>query len=128
MEYLQPPTDQRGGYKVPGVVTKGGRTIYLSGQTGERDPSGKMLTGNAEAQTRQVFSNIELALKQAGASLENLATLTIYIKEEKDRAVVAKVRDDMFKNGRYPASTFLLLSWHPQPDALVYMTGIAVVE
>jgi len=127
LEYLKPPTDKRGGYRVPGVVAKTGRTIYLSGHTGERDPSGKILSGDAEAQTRQAFSNIELTLKQADASLDNLVLLSIWIRDEKDRPTVAKIRDEIFKNAG-PASTFLLMTWHPSPDALVYMSGIAVVE
>jgi 2-iminobutanoate/2-iminopropanoate deaminase len=127
LEYLKPPTDKRGGYRVPGVVAKAGRTVYLSGHTGERDPSGKSLTGDAEGQTRQAFSNIELTLKQAGASLDNLVLLSIWIRDEKDRPVVAKIRDEILKNAG-PASTFLQMTWHPSPEALVYMSGIAVVE
>jgi 2-iminobutanoate/2-iminopropanoate deaminase len=87
-----------------------------------------MLVGDIDAQARLTFENIDRTLKSAGGSLANMVFMTIYVRDEKYRSSVQKIRDEMFKEGKYPATTFLIQSWLPQPDALVYINGAAVIE
>ena len=66
-QYLEPSNAQR-SYGA-GVVTEGGRIVWLAGMGGTRAPDGSKITDFA-GQTRQAFRNIEAALKRAGGSLE----------------------------------------------------------
>jgi 2-iminobutanoate/2-iminopropanoate deaminase len=71
-QYLEPSNAQRS--YAAGVVTQGGRTVWLAGMGGTTGPDGKKITDFA-GQTRQAFRNIEAALKRAGGSLESLVSM-----------------------------------------------------
>ena len=75
-EYLEPTNAQR-SYGA-GVVTEGGRVVWLAGMGGTRRADGTTITDFSE-QTRQAFRNIETVLKRAGGTLENLVTMTVMI-------------------------------------------------
>jgi reactive intermediate/imine deaminase len=57
--------------------------IYVSGTLG----SG----GDVKAQTKQVLDNISAALKTAGSSLANAASMTVYLKNQSDFAAMNEV-------------------------------------
>src|SRR4051794_22252213 len=80
-EHLQPSNMQR-SYGA-GVVTEGGRIVWLAGMGGTTKPDGTKITDIAE-QTRQAFRNIEAALKKAGGTLENLVSMTVMIRNQVD--------------------------------------------
>ncbi|HEY1506099.1 MAG TPA: RidA family protein, partial [Stellaceae bacterium] len=62
-DYLGPIDAQR-TYS-SGVVTQGGKTIWLAGMGGVTGPGGKK-NSDFPSQTRQVFENIAATLKEAG--------------------------------------------------------------
>ncbi len=126
-EYLTPPPDRVGGNISNGVVATGGKTVYLSGHSGDLDAARNPVAG-AEAQARRTFEALDATLKRAGGSLANMVMMTIMIRDNNDRATVQKVRDGMFKAGNYPATTFLYLTGLPRPTVLVHINGIAVIE
>ncbi len=51
----------------PAIVTRGGRTIYLAGQTALQDQDGKSLVGDFEGQTRTIFKLLDTTLKKVGS-------------------------------------------------------------
>src|ERR1700746_100723 len=65
---------ERSGYSMA-VVTQGGRTIWLAGQTGAVDGSGKSLAGNLDAQVHQVFANLAATLAEAGGKLSDMVSM-----------------------------------------------------
>jgi 2-iminobutanoate/2-iminopropanoate deaminase len=91
------------GFAAAVVVPLGSRSmIFISGEVG-RDESGKLVAGGFEAETRQTFANLKLALERAGAGLENVVRITAYVKELADYGVYAKVRNEIF-GATWPAS------------------------
>ncbi|MDP6390275.1 MAG: RidA family protein, partial [Alphaproteobacteria bacterium] len=57
-------------------VAKAGKTLYISGQVA-RDLQGNLVgPGDIEAQTRQVLTNLQNILGEAGGNLGNIAKLT----------------------------------------------------
>ena len=76
--------------------------IFVSGEVG-RDASGKIVAGSFETETRQLFANLEFALKRAGAAFKDVVRITAYIKDLADYPVYAKVRTDVF-GADWPAS------------------------
>ena len=55
-----------------------GEMIYLSGTTGF-DPATMTFPDGAEAQCEQCFANLAAALAEAGAGLENMLRVRIYV-------------------------------------------------
>lgn len=122
-QYLDPKNAQR-SYGA-GVVTEGGRIVWLAGMGGTRAPDGKKVEGITE-QTRQAFRNIEAALKRAGGSLENVVSMTVMIRNQADGNEFVKVRGEFFKSN-FPASMLITAKDFANPDLLVEIQSIAVI-
>ena len=110
----------------PAVITEGGRIVWLSGQTALRDETGKDISGQFEAQVRTIYSLMDKTLKKAGGSLANLVTMTVYVTDPRYINRFAELRREVFKDGNYPASTFIAVSNLPFPGLLVEIQGIAM--
>jgi 2-iminobutanoate/2-iminopropanoate deaminase len=50
------------------VVTKGGRIVWLAGQVGAADASGKSLAEDFDGRVREVFSRLGQTLEQAAGT------------------------------------------------------------
>ena len=75
-----------------GIVTDGGRLLFIAGQTAA-DRNGNVVgKGDAEKQAEQVFANLEAVLKAAGATFDNLVMTTTYLTDIKHREAYNKVR------------------------------------
>src|SRR5919197_4877338 len=79
-EYLEKSPFQMSRAFSPGVVTDGGKIVWVAGQTATRDKDDKDIAGNFEAQVRQVFAQIDAIMQRAGGSLANIVTVTVFIK------------------------------------------------
>jgi enamine deaminase RidA (YjgF/YER057c/UK114 family) len=91
------------GFAAAVVVPLGDRSmIFVSGEVG-RDSAGKIVTGGFEAETRQCFANLEVALQRASAGFKDVVRITAYIKDLTDYGVYAQVRNEIF-GSEWPAS------------------------
>ena len=122
-EYLAPIDAQR-TYS-SGVVTQGGRTVWLAGMGGVTGPGGKKNTDFA-SQTRQVFDNIAATLKEAGGSLDNVVTMTVMIRNQSDGPEFLKLRGEFFKQ-TYPASMLIVAKDFANPNLLLEIQAVAVI-
>ena len=126
-EYMEKNDFQKKFAFSPGVITKGGRIVWLAGVTALRDESGKDISGQFEPQVRVIFNDIDKQLKKAGGNLTNVVTMTIYVTDPRYIERFAELRREMFKDGNYPASTFIAVSNLPIPGLLVEIQGTAVI-
>jgi 2-iminobutanoate/2-iminopropanoate deaminase len=110
----------------PGVITDGGRVVWLAGQTGFRDEQGKEVAG-FEAQARQAFKNIDAVLNKAGGSLANMVTMTVFIGDGRYGERFVNVRKEMFPDGNFPASALITVSGFAAPGMMLEIQGIAVI-
>jgi len=79
-----------------------GNTIWVSGQI-PLDPSTmEMIQGDMEAQIRRVFENLEAIVRAAGASLDEVAKVTVFLLDLSHFALVNKVMAEYFREP-YPA-------------------------
>jgi 2-iminobutanoate/2-iminopropanoate deaminase len=67
-EYLGKSEFQKQRAFSPAVLTRGGKVVWLAGQTATTDESGKDISGNAEAQARTVFALLDKTLQGVGGS------------------------------------------------------------
>lgn len=108
------------------VSARGGRTIYIAGQVA-LDAKGQLVgKGDLAAQTRQVFENLSIALKAAGATFANVVKANTYMLDASQVAVVREIRPKYF-SGDLPASTLVQVPRLANPDFLIEIEVIAVV-
>ncbi len=96
-------------YYVPGVVVSNvTKQIYVSGQNGLRkDTQGRVLNeGDLEDQTRVALEKIETILANAGATLNDVVQVTVFLRDASDRDKHAEIRAKFFKE-KQPASTLV---------------------
>ena len=127
VEYLEGTEFQKRRAFSPAVITQGGKTVWLAGQTAPTDETGKDITGNFEAQTRTVFALMDSTLKRAGGTLSNLVTMTVFINDPRHGDAFVKIRGEIFKDGRFPASALITVSNFARPGILIEIQGVGVV-
>ena len=108
------------------VTAQGGKTVYIAGQVAF-DAKGQLVgKGDLAAQTRQVFENLTVALKAAGATFANVVKANTYMRDASQVAVVREIRSKYF-TGDLPASTLVEVPRLANPDFLIEIEVIAVV-
>jgi 2-iminobutanoate/2-iminopropanoate deaminase len=96
--------------------------IYTSGQL-PMTAAGEMVEGDIEAQTEQVFRNLQAVLAAAGASLAQVVKATVFVKDLNDFARLNAVYDRAF-GGHKPARSTVEVARLPR-DALVEIEVVA---
>ena len=125
--YLEGTERQKTRAYSPAVITEGGRTVWLAGQTAVVDGSGKDISGNFEAQTHEVFALMDQTLRRAGGSLANLVTMTVFIKEARYGDRFVELRRQKFTDGNYPASALITVTNFARPGMEIEIQAIAVI-
>jgi 2-iminobutanoate/2-iminopropanoate deaminase len=104
-----------------------GKTVYISGQ-GALDETGKLVgRGDVTAQTRKTLDNMKLALAAAGATLDDVVKVTVYLASVDDRPKVNEIRKECFKDNK-PASTLIQISRFAIEGMLIEIEAIAVTR
>jgi 2-iminobutanoate/2-iminopropanoate deaminase len=126
-EYMEKTPFQLSRAFSPGVITEGGRTVWVAGQTATRDNQGADISNNFEAQVRQVFSQIDQILKRAGGSVANVVTMTVFIKESRYGDRFVEMRKEMFQNGNYPGSALITVTNFARPGIEIEIQAVGVI-
>jgi enamine deaminase RidA (YjgF/YER057c/UK114 family) len=112
------------------VTSRGGKTVYLSGQTAW-DEKKQIVGGNdLLGQTRQALRNVRIAVEAAGGTLADVVSLRIYVVNytPDDAAAVGLALREFFPEESAPASTWLGVTSLAVEDFLIEIEAIAVVE
>ncbi len=109
------------------AVVARGRMVFLRGQVGQDlDTAANVGVGDVDAQTEQAMRNIQQLLGEAGARLEHICKLTIYLTDRRYRESVYRTVGRWLR-GVYPVSTGLVVSGLARPEWLVEIDVIAVI-
>ncbi len=102
-----------------------GKTIYLRGQVAQDlDTRANMGVGDPAAQAEQVMHNIDLLLREAGATLEHICKVTVYLTDIRYREPVYRVAGRWLR-GVFPVFTGLVVVALARPEWLVEIDVIA---
>jgi 2-iminobutanoate/2-iminopropanoate deaminase len=126
-EYMEKTPFQLSRAFSPGVVTSGGTIVWVAGQTATQDSQGNNIANNFEAQVKQVFSQIDGVLKPAGGSLDNVVTMTVFIKESRYGDKFVEMRKDYFKDGNYPGSALITVTNFARPGIEIEIQAVGVI-
>jgi enamine deaminase RidA (YjgF/YER057c/UK114 family) len=109
------------------VVVARGAMVFVRGQVGQNlDTSLSVALGDARGQAEQAMSNIDILLKEAGARLDHICKITIYLVDPRYREPVYQVVGRWLK-GVYPVSTGVVVSALARPEWLVEIDVTAVI-
>jgi 2-iminobutanoate/2-iminopropanoate deaminase len=128
IQYLEGTPQQKQRAFSPAVVTQGGKTVWLAGQTATEDLNHKPISGDFDGQVRTVFALLDQTLKRAGGSLRNMVSMTVFINDPRHGDRFIELRHSMFPDGMYPASALITVSNFARPGILIEIQGVAVIE
>ena len=119
-------TWQRNRAFSPAVVTEGGKIVWIAGHTGQKTDDGKSLAGDFDAQTRQTFKNIETTLKEAGATLKDIVSMTVFLTDARHTTRMTEIRTEIFGQD-FPVSAAITVTGFADSAMLIEIQGVAVV-
>ena len=112
----------------PAVITEGGRTIWLAGHLAAEDEEGRSLAGDFDGQVRCVFRKLDATLKEAGAGLADIVTMTIFITDVANNTRFVELRKEFFSEECYPASTLVTVAALNRPELMVEINAVAMAK
>lgn len=107
-------------------ATRRGNMLFISGQVG-LNSKGDLAGTDFATQAKYALDNLAAMLEAGGGTLEDLAMITVFVTDMKNRPAFAKIRKDYFQKSP-PASTIVEISQLYAPEVLVEVNGIAVLK
>jgi reactive intermediate/imine deaminase len=123
LEFLGPPplaSDRQVRPFSPAV--RAGDFVYVSGQV-PADDKGEIVAGGIEAQTRQVFVNLQKALALAGCSLADVCKTNVWLHDARDFGSFNRIYLEHFPGNKPARSTVesrLMVDAKVEIDCIAY--------
>jgi enamine deaminase RidA (YjgF/YER057c/UK114 family) len=109
----------------PGVKVSGGSFILVSGAVAWDEHGRVVGKGDVRAQARQAFENLKKVYAQAGATLNDIVKLNVYLTDRSQRLTLVEVRREYLSH--QPPSTTVVVAGLVEEDLLVEIDAIAMV-
>ena len=94
-------------------AVKAGNLLFISGQIPIDPETNELFNGNIKEKTELVLNNINAILNEAGLKKENVAKVTIYLKDISNFNAVNEAYEKFF-NGHKPARAVVEVSNLPK--------------
>ena len=125
-EYFKGSAEDERSYS-PAVKSTGGATVYLAGVGATTDDAGRSLAGDFEGQTRATFERVRANLERAGGTLDDIVTMTVFIKDMQYGTQFTQIRKEFFSRG-FPCSALIGIDSLARPEMMVEVQAIAVLD
>ena len=114
-----------------GILTTGGRMLFLAGQTAS-DAKGQIVAPeDVVAQYEQILHNLKAVLEAAGGTMQDIVKITIFVRDRDGYLAhlkqLGRVHQSFFGT-HYPATALFEISRFYQDEALLEIEGIAVLD
>ena len=113
-----------------GILTEGGRILWLAGQDGSGPDGVIAAPGDLVAQYEQVLRNLQAVVEEAGGTMQDIVKLNVYTTDRALYLANLKPLGKLMKayfGDHYPAMAFFEVASLFQEEALVEMEGCAVL-
>ncbi|HEY7779636.1 MAG TPA: RidA family protein [Ktedonobacterales bacterium] len=114
-----------------GILVRGGRLLFLSGQDASDGAGHVVAPGDLVGQFAQALRNLAAVVTAAGGTPAEIAQITIFVRDRDDYAANLKPLGRVFREhfgGHYPATALFEVSGFFNPEALVEIQGIGVLS
>ncbi|NTX30989.1 RidA family protein [Burkholderia pyrrocinia] len=126
LEYVQ-AADQ---YVIPvplAPAVKAGNFLFVSGIPAY-DRNGKLAVGDFTKQMNEAMENITGILKAAGTGWDRVVKVDVMLVRREDFKEMNRIYAGYFQAGKYPARSTAIVVSLPNPDFLVEIDCIAVLD
>jgi reactive intermediate/imine deaminase len=110
-----------------GVKVPAGQLIFVSGQVARNAAGETIGQGDIRAQTRQALENVKAVLEAAGATMDDIVKVTVFVTDVSHLAAIHEVRATYFTRD-YPASTLVEVKGLVSPDLMIEIEAIAMIS
>jgi 2-iminobutanoate/2-iminopropanoate deaminase len=110
-----------------GVKVPAGQLIFVSGQVARNATGETIGRGDIRAQTQQTLENVKAVLEAAGATMDEIVKVTVFVTDVSHLAAIHEVRAEYFTRD-YPASTLVEVKSLVSPDLMIEIEAIAVTS
>jgi 2-iminobutanoate/2-iminopropanoate deaminase len=110
-----------------GVKVQAGQLIFVSGQVARNAAGETVGRGDIRAQTRQALENVKAVLEAAGATMDDIVKVTVFVTDVRHLAAIHEVRAEYFRKD-YPASTLVEVKSLVSPELMIEIEAIAVTS
>jgi enamine deaminase RidA (YjgF/YER057c/UK114 family) len=113
------------------MLVQASEFLFISGMAASASDGSVVGSNDFDEHCRQVFANIEAALRAAGADWSNVVQFTSYLVDRADIPKFAAWRQHhfptMFPNRCYPPNALLVVNGLAHPDYRVEVQAIAAI-
>lgn len=113
-----------------GLLTSGGRLLFLAGQDASDGDGNIVAPGDVVAQCERVLNNLHAVVHEAGGQMADIVKLNVYVTSRDAYVAQLKPLGRLFREyfgGYYPAMALFEVRALFQPEALIEMEGFAVL-
>lgn len=121
---------ERGPHPLPWPYSHGikiGNTLFIAGQVALDEELRIVGPGDAEAQARQTWRNIQKVVEAAGGKITDVVRVTTYVADLADVEAIHEVRREFFPDGDYPVATVIQAAKLGLPGLLLETEAFAVI-
>lgn len=105
-------------------AVKAGGMVYVAGIVAYNPKTGSFAPANVEAQTMQIFANLQMVLAAVGCDLEDVVKTSVYLKNPSDYATMNEVYSLHFPGYKPARTTVPGVDWG-RDDILIEIDVIA---
>ncbi len=99
--------------------------IFVSGMTARGDDGQTIVGANEYEQAKTIFDKIKALVEEAGAVMDDVVKMTIYVTNMAHNSQVWDARKEYF-TGDFPACTLVEVSSLAKPEILLEIEAIAI--
>jgi len=101
--------------------------LFIAGQVALDEELRIVGPGDAEAQARQTWKNIQTVVEAAGGKVTDVVRVTTYLADLVDIDAIHRVRREFFPSGDYPTATVVQAAKLGLPGLLLETEAFAII-